>query len=777
MPTSKALWHVLLLAAVFCLGTAARAQQKPAKGPKPQPIPIATIKRDKPVSFFEEVLPILEEKCLACHSLSLAESKLNLEEVSTMLKGGKRGPAIVPGRGAESLLIKTASRQLEPYMPPPEKKDYEPLTPEELGLIKLWIDQGAKDDSDEDAEAAIQLSPLPPHLNAILAVALSPDGRYVAVGRGNLVQVYDVGSGTEVVTLSGHLDYVQCLAWSPDGRMLASGSYKLLKVWIAPGSEQVAVFVDGGTTRGVTAHAGSATLGSVVPKQPHRVWTAGLDGEVKLWATDSGALLKKFSSPFGAPVGLVAVDGERLLLAGANNVAVVDASGKPFKQRPSKVPVRAVAAEAAQQIAAIGYQNGTIEVVALPELKLIQTIKAHGNPVVGVCFAPGAKELISWSTDGTVRVWDPRTAEALRTLRHGKGEVRAAAVSPNGNLLVTAGVDKVVRVWNFADLKPYPAAGQGQRVLSGFAAPLRSVRFSPDGTRVAIGSDGGELRTWEIATGRVLHEFKGHYGSVNAVCYVDGGARLLSVGADRTVRLWDCSSQWREHLEITSEFAHRVLAVAFSPDGRWLATGGGEPSRSGEIKLFDARTGELVRDFGEPHSDTVFGVAFRPDGTMLASCGADKMARVFDLASGQELRRFEGHTHHVLGVVWRWDGQRVVTCGADNVLKVWDFKTGEQVRTIGGHSKQVTALAVVPRTNQVVSCGADAQVRRYNTDNGGTVRAYGGAQDFLYSVSVDAGGRWVAAGGQKSVLWIWDLNNGRLLRQIGPPPPRGQARR
>ncbi len=749
------------------------AQQEAAPKPDVKPIPIAVPRRDTPVSFFEEVLPILEEKCLACHSLSLAEGKLNLEEVSTMLKGGKRGPAIIPGNGAESLLIKVAARRSEPFMPPPDRKDYPPLTPEELGLIQLWIDQGAKDDSEAVDDTELELRPLPPQLNAILAIEFSPDGRYVAVGRGNRVQVYDAQSGAEVVSLGGHLDYVQSLAWSPDGSLLASGSYRLVKIWRAPGNVQLVHYVDPERTRGVMAHAGSATALAVVDATTGRFVTGGLDGELKWWAAQSETPLQRVRSPAGPPEALIALPEDRLLMGTSNELILLGPQGKLLKRRPSKVAVRAIAAEPRAGLAAIGYANGEVHVVRLPELELLKQWKAHGGAVTALAFARDGKELVSGSTDGRVIAWDPQNGKQLRALQHGSGAVRAVAISPLGNLLVTAGADKLARVWQYGDFKPFPAGGKNQRVLGGYTGALRSAVLSPDGIRVAIGSDNGEIRTWEVATGRMLHEFAGHVGSVHALAYLKGTTWLVSVGADRSVRLWDCSTQWQPYLELTSGFAHRVLALDFSPDGRLLATGGGEPSRFGEIKLFDVRTGELVRDFGEPHSDTVFGLDFRPDGTMLASCGADKIARVFDLASGQQLRKFEGHTHHVLDVVWRWDGRRLVTCGADNVLKVWDFQTGEQVRTIGGHSKQVTSLAVVPRTNQVVSCGADAQVRRYNTDNGGTVRTYGGARDFLYAVSVDGQGRWIAAGGQASILWLWDLNNGRLLHQIGPPaPPR-----
>jgi hypothetical protein len=109
-----------------------------------KPIAISEVKRDGPVDFQKEILPILQKKCLACHNATDAESDLVLETPATILKGGSQGPSVVAGKGLESLLVKLGARQEEPVMPPADNKvGAQPLTPEELGLLKLWIDQGA----------------------------------------------------------------------------------------------------------------------------------------------------------------------------------------------------------------------------------------------------------------------------------------------------------------------------------------------------------------------------------------------------------------------------------------------------------------------------------------------------------------------------------------------------------------------------------------------------------------------------------------------------------
>ncbi len=234
----------LLVAGALCL-----LSFVPALADGEGPIAIADVKREAPVDFEKEILPALTKNCLACHNATDAEADLVLETPQTILKGGFSGPAVVAGNSGESLLLKLAAHQDEPIMPPADNgKEAADLTSEQLGLIKLWIDQGAKGEVTGSA-TALQWQALPPGMNPIYAVALSPDGQYAACSRANQIFVYNVASGelltrlTDPELISGglyknpgiaHLDLVQSLAFSPDGQTLASGGFREVKLWRRP---------------------------------------------------------------------------------------------------------------------------------------------------------------------------------------------------------------------------------------------------------------------------------------------------------------------------------------------------------------------------------------------------------------------------------------------------------------------------------------------------------------------------------------------------------------
>jgi WD40 repeat protein len=462
--------HALSL--LLLLGIAAHAPAEDKKKEEAAPIKVVTLDRKDPVTYEKDIAPILENKCSYCHSGAVKEAKFDMATYEGLIKGGKRGAAIVPGKSDQSLLIKLSGRTMKPTMPP---KSEEPLTPDELALIKLWIDQGAKAPATAVVtKRAPKMGRLPEIVKPVVALAVSPDKSMVVAGRGNQIHVYDAGSGNYVRSLTNpelkdekgqpipgaHLDIVQSLAFSPDGRFIASGGFQ----------------------------------------------------EVILWDAQTGMLKQKLTG-----------------------------------------------------------------------------------------------------------------------------------------------------------------------------------------------------------------------------------------------------------------FADRVVALDFSKDAKLLATGGGAPTEDGEIKIFEVATGKQVLDIKNGHSDTVFGVRFSPDGTKLATCAADKFVKVFELPSGKFLKSFEGHTHHVLDVGWKNDGKLLASCGADNVIKVWDYEKGEQVRTIPGHGKQITRLLFIGATPQVVTASGDATVRFWNIDNGGNVRNFGGSNDFLYAVGVSPDGAVVAAGGQESVVRLYNGTNGQLLKSLTPP--------
>jgi WD40 repeat protein len=300
--------------------------------------------------------------------------------------------------------------------------------------------------------------------------------------------------------------------------------------------------------------------------------------------------------------------------------------------------------------------------------------------------------------------------------------------------------------------------------------PIRALAFSADNLLLASAGDDRAVHAWSANNGMPYEVYRGQTDALHSVGFAK--STLISAGEGR-VYSWQRSPNWTLERTIgtgdaNSPLVNRVMALDFSPDGKQLATGGGEPTRGGEIKLWDVSDGKLLQAFTNVHSDAVFALDFSPDGKYLASGAADKFVRVIDLAAAKVVKAFEGHTHHVLGVSWKRDGRTLASAGADNVVKVWDFTTGERKKNIEGFGKEVTAISFIGPTDQAVIASGDTQVKLVK-ENGESVRSFSGAKDFMHAAAATPDGKWIIAGGQDSVLRIWRGEESEPVQALAAP--------
>ena len=232
---------------------------------KPEMISPVEANLGRPIDFEKDIQPILDEKCVACHNVAIAESKLILEDVPAILKGGKRGTAVVAKNLEKSLIYQVAARSTDPAVPPampplPNKVSASAVTPQELGLLKKWIEEGATAGAASGLHA-VPWQSVPASMQAIYSVALSNWGRWAACGRSNQIDLYDVATGEYVARLqdpalltikqgdkpfypqgAAHRDFVHALAFHPQGNLLASAGYREVKLWQRPSNVQTASF-------------------------------------------------------------------------------------------------------------------------------------------------------------------------------------------------------------------------------------------------------------------------------------------------------------------------------------------------------------------------------------------------------------------------------------------------------------------------------------------------------------------------------------------------------
>lgn len=454
------------------------------------------------------------------------------------------------------------------------------------------------------------------------------------------------------------------MRYSPDARYLAAGSYQVVTLWNAP---------TGNLLKSLTGHGGPVLSLAMAP-DALTAFSGGQDKTIRVWNLNEGKLLRTLIGP--VPVTAVAVlpDGKSLLSGGGDGAirwldaadgrerrllrghtaAVLELAILPAT--PDALRVVSASEDGSARIWTVA-RDDAAATGAKPENKPLESpplvLGGHKGPVRGLSVTPDGQTIVTGGDDGTVRFWSAKDGkpQGAAILTGHAGAVLAVAVSPDGQSILTGSADKIARLIARSD-------GKLIRRLANHNGPVRSVAFSPLGDRIATADALGGLKVWETATGLGVIAF-GHTAPGGAAIQplqkvaFSAADAIVSASADGTLKTWTYSGTWTLHKAL-GPHVFRVLALDFSPDSGLLAAGGGEPSRSGEVKIWEVGKGLFGRSWPSLHSDTVFSVRFSPDGTKLATASADKFLKVTNVADGKLLHSTKG-THTTC---WRSTGSR-----------------------------------------------------------------------------------------------------------------------
>lgn len=473
------------------------------------------------------------------------------------------------------------------------------------------------------------------HDNLIGNVAYSRDGkRLAAAGQGGIIRLYDPATGRTLGQFRAQDPLYPSIAFAPDGKTLASLGTNLIQFWDVHSSKELRRF-------------------------------------------DIGA--KANDNYFSSVPFVFSPDGRLLASVGADHfVRIWEA------------------------------KNGK-ELVKLP---------GHQTPIACLAFSPDGKTLLSASDRsgdqaGSVLIWNAATGEEVRKIsfhRPGK-EPTPLCFSPDGKTLAFAAWQRLERkhAKGTTVMQAHAVAlldletGKEIRKMGPLIGRLKAASFSPDGKVITAMNDEqqsgpgrsknevGRIQGWETATGKRLFDFPApasssdFWGGAGTLLAFAPDGKTLAAASGSSLHLWDLT-RGRENLEKPETHQSKVMRVAFSPDGRTVATGSSDQT----LALWDAATGKqrlLLRG----HEGEVWDVAFSPDGKLLASAShhMEQAVRLWDVAAGKEIRRFEvpspptgdggSFWSVVTWISFTENGKTLAACGNDGTIRLWDVTTGKEL--------------------------------------------------------------------------------------------------
>jgi WD40 repeat protein len=576
-------------------------------------------------------------------------------------------------------------------------------------------------------------------------VAYSPDGKTLAVGISNLIDLRDAETLAEVEPprrLAGHAGQVFVLAWSPDSKLLASGSIddSVVRLWNASDGQQVRQF-EGHTDwiRSVVFAPDGKTLAS-----------GSFDGTVRLWDVATGKLLQTLSGHTGF----------------ISSVAFAP-DGKALASSSSDGSVRLWDIATGQQRSGFHFESQ------------INPSTSQHIWVTGLAFAPDGKTLAAGQANGTVAILDAATGAQQRSLTGHTGIVvsRAVQFSPDGKTLATGSFDGTVRLWN-------AASGAQIAELRGHGLRVLSISFSADGRRLASSSDeGGQLLIWDTEQASVTDSLHVGQGLIASILFSQDGAVLGTVGYNGTARL-QLLDQDRFRTLLGAAAANKSLAFLSAgrvvsitdqntlaviapnePQAKQLTGLDGQPlnvvtSANSELIVAGSSTGAIGLWDGSGAAKppirsglkVAYALAVSSNGEFVAVGGPPDDARieVWDTASAKLRQTFEATNAPITNLAFQPGGDLLAATDLQGSLRIWNARDGKLVKQIAATPEQqwFSALAFSPDGSVLVTGSPNGETVFRNAQTGESVTILSGrAADIgIYALAFSPDGQLLACG-------------------------------
>lgn len=585
------------------------------------------------------------------------------------------------------------------------------------------------------------------HTGEISAIAVSPDGKTFATGsHDKTIRVYDVATLRHKIIFQGLPAAIHTVAFNSTGTMLASGSEDgAIRLWNCS---------TGQTEYILQGHKGPVYSVKFSPTEPTLASGSG-DGNVCLWNLNTRMPLASFRHNAWVKSVDFSPDGKTLVSGSYDKIV------RLWDTHPEE-------------------NQKNLEVLLL----------GHTELVSSVMFSPDGKTVASGSYDRTVRLWDVSTKSAITILYGHFDRLHAVAFSPDGSTLASAGLDRTICLWDME-------TKHKKCILSGRLRIINALAFSKNSQTLLSGNNAGTVWAWNVAPTTSRNSLKGHTGPVLSVSFSPDGAKLVSGARDCSARLWDLATGTsnvyapRQISWVFSAAFHpngKTLALgthdknfpnpkcfvivldtelrqkdwlegtwkpknclAFSPDGKWLATALDEQ----QLILYDVE--KRVRVPIEGAKGEIYELAFSPDGKFLASGNQEKMVLLWDISKKRITNRLPGHTQEVLTVAFSPDGKILASGSIDSTIGLWDVASASHKNWLKGHTDMITSVKFSPDGKVLASGSSDCTVRLWDVQTGHSQAIFETGSAAVHSVTFSPDGKILAAGCSDNLVRLWKM--------------------
>ncbi len=619
------------------------------------------------------------------------------------------------------------------------------------------------------------------HYAAVTTVCTSYDGQFIATGSSDkTIILWRASDGKQIRSFRGSPDDISYVEFNRQGNAILSFSDDgTVILWdIASGKEikRIKLTDDRFTCASFNPEGNEIVTGS--RKSGVSTWDINTGEKIRDYAALPQDLLSSGGFNYGEAGSVAFSNDGKLLIAGVgDNTAILwDAkTGDEIrKYKNTRTSCTSCIAEAV-----ITSDNKYIFSGRTDSVKMFD--RSTGSLVREFYGRGGSLESLKISMDnrfiaaieyGVAKVWDINTGKILSQAGdYSKNKTLSVTITPDGRNLITASEKRFSEVWDIKSgdkimtLEGY-LNQVDERILADsymyWAALVNEARLSPDERFIAVGRTGNNAKLIDFKTGRVFATLKGHNSMVISLCFSPDGKYLATGGLDGKAIIWNVETGDSVRVIRFRDEKLAIFSVDISADGKMLATA----DWGGYVYIWDIETGKMIRGVSPHERMGVYRVKFSANGIYFISAGLDRKLKLTEIDTGEEIRVFTGHTNLVNSINLNPDGSRIITSGWDGTVRVWDFYSGLQVLKIKAHEGGVYSAKFDPSGKYIVSGGDDFLVRQWDASTGKMISELSGHRGGVGDVNITADLQYIISGSRDGSIRIWNLPEKREIVSI-----------
>ena len=589
------------------------------------------------------------------------------------------------------------------------------------------------------------------HQDEINRVLFSPNSEIlISCSNDGKIFIWDFIEKKILKQFQAHSQIATCLAFSQTGEYFASGSYdKKVNFWDINGEKKGEIDTN--------LNVGDISFGI-----DNKIYLV-LEQKIEEWDLSDYTYIQEFPRLEGHKETISSLvltpDGKQLISGSLDSnifIWCLETNEKMWSFQGNHNGINALCISPDGNTLYSAGNDQKIIFWNLSNRKKVNQLKKHNDSVLSLAINPSGTILVSGGKDQKIFIWNlEKDGVLLKEIEKQLFEVNALSISSDGAFLASAGNGKVIILWNLETFRKIKDFDQNDDRVN-------AVKFSPNCKILASAGTDFKIVLWNISNGEKLKELTGHDDNINCLLFIDDGNIIISGSSDRRIFVWNVLSG--ERIIEFKKMKRKIWDIALVNEGKQLASA----SSSTQIFLWNLFEWENHANVFKAHDKKIFHVSYSPNGKYFASCGENKLVKVWE--EDQLIQTLRGHLNCVNMVLFTPDSKEIASCGDDRLIIFWEILTGVEKFRFEGHLQNICSLSFYfdqKNNNIQLLASGTKNIRIWDVKERKHIKSLkGGHREDIRTMKFFNKGENIISGSYDMKVLIWCLDTARPIKEI-----------